>query len=387
MTHKPGSPQGAGIDAYKFTTVRERLHAQNGEVLDFALGADRMETPAYVRALAQEQPDLALRAATRDEIAAFAEDASAMLARNYGAQVRPEDILITPGGRPAMAAMLAALVQPDETVLVTEPSYPAFANLAKLRGASVRVARLNPDAGFAPDFNGLDAETLGWTRLVGLNYPNNPSGAVASESLCDALTAKLPSDAVVFNDCIYAPLQYEGQATSFLSIASNLQRLELHSLTKLFALGPLGSAFLAGPEDLVAAVRKVSDYFWTPMSGLHLAAAQRCVNDAEHFAHQRDHFGARVTRLHSVLAKTGLRAYPTPAGLYVLCATPTHIGDSAVAGAEAACSLLLERFGLACVAWEDPKGGYLRFSAMYRDEDLERFGDLSATIAASYDAK
>lgn len=281
-----------------------------------------------------------------------------------------------------MSTLTACLLRPDDNVLVTEPGYPAFARVAAHQHVRIWRASLDPERDFLPDLDLLAKS--GPIRIAALNYPNNPTGAVLMSSGVAELAARVGPEAILFNDAAYGPLVYEGSPPSLLGIGA-LEGLEqpmaeLHSLSKLFSLGPLGISYFVGTSDLIGELREYSDFAWAPLSSLHLQLARHCVVDEPLLDNVRSFFAKRIEALRATIVDLGFRPYPTPAGMYVLCSLPRSIAGTAVTGAQQAADILLDQFGLAVAAWEVAPHAYLRFSSLYREEDLESLAKLGERL-------
>lgn len=362
---------------YPFTVIRQRLRQRGDAVLDFAMGRHTQTVPADLSQFITQNITLATRRRTQSEVEAFTQCAAAMLQRDYQVTVDPADILPTPGGRPAMSGIVSSLLSPNDGVLVMQPGYPAFAPLAAAQHALVHEVELDPDQDFAPNTAALGADQLADVRIVSLNYPNNPTAALLSNDLIDALGSRLPPDTIIFNDAVYAPLTFEAPPQSLLSWNGRQPLLELHGLGKLFPIGPLAIAILVGAEPLISRIRDHGDYAWPQLSSLQLKVAMRCIEDTEHLNTLRKDIASRVTALHRVLGELGLAPYPTPAGQYVLCPVPTSIRGTPMKDAGHAAEVLLDQYDLAVMPWETDHHGYLRFSSLYLAEELERLRQLA----------
>lgn len=372
---------------YSFSVLRERLSQHERPIINFALGEfDRSLPEALAEEILQSSSQMMKRHSPTD-LAEFSAAAVEYLARQYGVEVGPTQILPVPGGRAAMTAMTSCVLEPGDGVVVTEPGYPVFARLATHHHARILVARLDPEREFAPRVDEISQEDAASVRLIALNYPNNPTGAVISEEMAAALEGRFGSGAVLFNDAIYGPLTHEGTAHSILgSDLSGIQEyrtLELHSLSKLFPLGPLGISFLAGSAPLIEEMRHYTEFAWSPPSSLQMRATMRCFQSTDHIAEIRLYFEKRLERLRDTLVDVGFEAYPTPGGMYLLCEAPTAVGGVPTPTAQAAADVLLDEFDLAVVAWDKPPNGYLRFSSLYSAEDLEALGRLGNRLGLS----
>jgi aspartate/methionine/tyrosine aminotransferase len=372
---------------YSFTVLRERLSQHGRPIVNFALGDFDRSLPAALAETIRENSSLMMKRHVPADLAKFSAAAVDYLAWQYGVEVSPAEILPVPSGRAAMTALASCILEPGNGVVVTEPGYPVFARLATHHHARILVARLDPDRGFAPRLDEISQEDADSVRLVALNYPNNPTGAVISKEVATALDGRFGSGTVLFNDATYGPLTHEGTAHSILGkdlsgIRGN-RALELHSLSKLFPLGPLGIAFLAGSAPLIEEIRHYTDFAWSPPSSLQMQATMRCFQSTDHIAEIRQYFEERLERLRETLVDVGFEPYPSPGGMYLLCKAPAAVGGATTPTAQAAADVLLDEFDLAVVAWDRPPHGYLRFSSLYSTEDLQSLGELGDRLALS----
>jgi len=358
---------------YLFSVIRERMNRHEGPLLDFALGRRSDPPPAWLSGLIQEQADGARRRRGQEEDDRLVEATRSMLEKLYGVRVPAAAILPAPSGRAAMSALVMTALRPGDRVLVTEPSYPAFARLAAQRPAKLDVAWLEPERGFAPDLSEFGGAAE-W-RLAGLNSPNNPTGAILSPASLAELSGRLDPEGLIFNDAVYGPLTFDRAPVSLLADeyarGDGPDLLELHSLGKLFSTGPLGVALLVGPEGRIDRIRRFSDYAWTQITSLQAAVATRCLETPEHVEQLRDGLRDRLLALRAAVTDLGFEPYETTAGIYLLCRAPGAVDGHEVNGAEEAANRLLDEHGLAVVPFPASPDGYLRFCAAYRPEDLE----------------
>ena len=380
-TAAPSLRDRASSARYPFSILRDAIRAHTNHVLEFAIGAHGpTPTPALLE-FVRRDADGILKRSRAEDMTAFTETAAAMLAREYDAPVDSACVLPVPGGRAAIGAVVATLLEANDPVLVTEPGYPAFAKLAERRRARIVTAWLDSERAFAPALEPVVAD-IGSLRLVALNYPNNPTGAALCARTVDTLATRVPGDAILFNDAAYAPLTYEPGPRSLLSaeVAAKIEQpvLELHSLGKVLGVNALPVSFLVGTESVIRDLSDYGDHAWSPASALVMQAATQCMADAARLASVRQTFADRVSRLRAAVTALGFAPYPTPSGLYVLCPVPGKIGEQSVADAWTAVEVLLGRHDLAAMPWDAPGGGYLRFSALYAADDLVALERLAA---------
>ena len=371
-------------ERYQFSVIRERIKDHPGQVLDFALGEIQQELPPSLAGLVTGSASLILKRANLDEHHAFGEQAATYLSQEFGVVVEPEQILPVPSGRVAMTAMTACLLEPGDGVLATEPGYPAFARVAAHRHCQVHTVSLDPANGFLPDLAGLKAEDVGGMRLASLNYPNNPSGSVLAAETVAVLTERLGRSPILFNDATYGPLVYDRPPTSLLADSIGVEAgqgvVELHSLAKLFALGPLAISFLIGSPEIIGQLRRYSDFAWSPLSSLRLRVAAQALREEGYLEKVRESYSKRVDRVRAGLSHMGFEPYPTPSGLYVLTRVPTAIAGIEIETAREAADILLDRFGVAVAFWDIGSQGYLRFTALFSEGDVTRLVDMKEAM-------
>jgi len=371
-------------DKYPFTLIKEELAKRKGAALDFAVGTAPFPLAPDMADWLREHSELALVPGNRDDIAEFASVAADFLNRQYGVDLPSSQILPTAGGRAAMAILAACTLSPASTVIVTEPGYPAFARLAAQLGAAVVVSHLDPENDFAPDFEYSDKTARGSVTMVAVNYPNNPSGSPLSSSVLQKLASLASPGLTLFNDATYGLLVYDSKPRSLLSenfpADSRPDVVELHSFSKLYPIGPLAVSFLAGSTDLLHSMATYSEYAWSPLSRLQLAATAKCLQDPDRIHLFTDYLPGQLASLQATLKDIGFRAYTPNSGSYLICDVPGTIAGKATSSAQAAAKYLMDEFDIAVVPLGSDYHSYLRFSALYRPQDLERLVDLGPKL-------
>jgi aspartate/methionine/tyrosine aminotransferase len=366
---------------YAIATIRERVRDLGRSVLDFAVGrgAD-MAPPGLSPLLARDIEHLLVSGTAAGEHDAFCEAAAAMLRRTYGVDVEPSSVLPAPGGRTAMSFLVVAATAPDDLLLVTEPGYPAMGRIASQLRPSTLTVPLDPRRGFAPDLESVSEDALGRMRFAALNYPNNPTGAVVPHDEIDRFASRFGSRTILFNDATYGPLTFDRPPWSVLASDAARQRrlrfVELHSMAKLYGLGPQPIAFLVGDPDIIAPLRELSEFAWSDQSSLAIRIATTCLADGDHLESVRQLYRDRLARLVAATRALGFDPYPPAGGMYLVCRSPRKVGHQAVSTATEAADLLLRDHELAVIPWDVPPHGYLRFSGRYLNEDLEALLEL-----------
>jgi len=371
-------------EKYPFTLIKENIAKRQGKALDFAVGTQPFPLSSEMAEWIQRNSDLALVPATPRDNAQFAETATDYLKKQYGLDIAPQDILATAGGRAGMSIAAACTLSPADTVMVTEPGYPAFARIAAQHGAKVIASQLDPDSGFSPEFEYSDDTAHGSISMLAINYPNNPSGATLSQAVRDKLRYLASHGATLFNDATYGPLVYGQAPRSLLSeifpADNNPKVLELHSFSKLFPIGPLAVSFLVGAPELIQPMAVFKEYSSSPLSRLQLAATAECLTDEGRIQQFRDHLPNQLGALQYVLNDIGFKTFGADSGTYLLCEVPKSIADNPITTAQSAAKLLMDTFDIAVVPLGTEGRAYLRFSGLYRPNDLERLATLGPKL-------
>lgn len=249
------------IDAQK-----RRALAEGRDVVDLGIGDPDRPTPAAlvdvmaaaVRDVAHHRyPAGAGSPRLRRAIAGW-------LRRRHGATVDPEDqVVVLIGSKEGLAHLPLALLEAGDRVLVPDPGYPVYAEAAILAGGEPVRYPLRAEDGFLPDPDRLAGLIDARTRLLVVNSPHNPTGALAGSDLWGRLLELTRARGLVLvNDGAYLEV-VEGPdpARSLLAAAdpASDRVLELHSLSKTFNMTGWRVAFAAGHPELVRALRRVKD--------------------------------------------------------------------------------------------------------------------------------
>jgi aspartate/methionine/tyrosine aminotransferase len=254
------SPVLTELPPYPFARLRvtvETLRARGVEILDFGMGEPREETPAFIRAALGDAVEpiapypvtgglLELRAA----IARWA-------ARRYGVALDPaNEIIPTLGTKEAIFAM--ASVVGGDLVAVPSPAYPVPERGARFAGREVLELPLLAEKGFLPDLDAVPASTWDRVGLLWLNYPNNPTAAVAPLALFErAAELAREHDFLLCSDEAYSEIYFGNEApASVLQIADRTNVLALNTLSKRSAMPGYRSGFAAGDPEAIAALAR-----------------------------------------------------------------------------------------------------------------------------------
>ncbi len=334
----PVSPVLAAQGTYPFVRIeraKREAAAAGIEILDFGQGDPREPTdPAIRQALvagleermgypkAEGLPEL--RAAISDWVAA-----------RFGVSLAADsEIVPTYGSKEAIFSFAQLAVDPSsakDTVVVTEPGYPVPARGAAFAGARVESLPLLEENGFLPDLEAVED----WDRiaLFWVNYPNNPTGALASLSFFERL-AELAAehDFLLCSDEAYSELWFTEPPCSALQVADRSHVAVFQTLSKRSSMTGYRSGFVGAPPELTSALKT-----YRPSTG---AAPQEFVQrasvvawrDEEHVSRTRAAYRRKRDVFLPVLARKGWRVAASEATMYLWVEVPG--GESSESAAE-----------------------------------------------------
>jgi len=370
------SPVLAAQATYPFVRIEQakREAAANGvEIFDFGQGDPREPTDPLIRqALIDALGDTRgyPKAEGLPELRAAI---SGWLERRFGVAVDPDtEIVPTYGSKEAIFSFAQVVVDPargKDVVLVTEPGYPVPERGAAFAGARVVHLSLREESGFLPDMDAIDEEMLGRTAILWLNYPNNPTAAVAPLSLFErAAELAREHDFLVASDEAYTELWFREPPPSALQVGDRSNVVAFNTLSKRSSMTGYRSGFVAGPEWVVNALRAYRPTVGTAPQEFVQRASVAAWGDEEHVLRARDVYGRKREVLLEALDALGWRVAGSEATMYLWIETPA--GESSEELAE---RLLRHGIVVAPGAYLGLSGeGYVRIALVPTVEDCER---------------
>ena len=371
--------------AFEVLARARALEREGVDVVHLEIGEPDFPTPPHVIAAAEA-------AMRRGEtgycpapgIPELRAAAAEYLATPRDLTIAPEEVLIATGAKPFLFFTILACAGAGDEVLYPDPGFPIYRSAIAWAGATPVALPLRAQAGFAIDPDELATLVTPRTRLVILNSPNNPTGAVMSADELSAVAAVLEAtDAWILADEVYAKILYDVAAPSLASVPSLRERIVLvDSCSKTFAMTGWRCGFAAVPEPLREPLTRFfinSTSCVPPFVQRAAVAALTGPTDAVDemvatFRTRRDVVVARLNALPGV-------SCPTPQGaFYAFC----DVSGTGLTGAELAERLLVQQ-GVAVLAgsaFGEHADDHLRISyaaALTRIETgLRRFEELLA---------
>ena len=189
-------------------------------------------------------------------IAEFRRAAAGWIERSSGVKLDAEkQILLGVGSKEMIGHMPLAFTEPGDVVLIPEPGYPPYRSGSVFALCEPYVMPLRADRGFLPDLGAVPADVARRAKLIFVNYPNNPTGAVATRAFYEELARFAREYGIlVVSDAAYIDLYYEERPISFLEVAPDAG-IEVYSMTKGFSMAGWRVAWAAGRADALETLR------------------------------------------------------------------------------------------------------------------------------------
>ncbi len=362
---------------YLFAQIDRRIEEkrrQGVDVINFGVGDPDLPTPQHIVAALCEQ-------AARPEhhrypsyrgMPRFREEAASWVSRRFGVRVDPEkEVLALIGSKEGIAHFPLAFLDPGDMALVPDPAYPVYRTAVQFCGGVPVTMPLDAERGFLPDLSAVPEDVWRRAKLAFLNYPNNPTAAVADHAFFEELVRFARKHEVILaHDLAYSEITYDGYvAPSLLEVPGARETaVEFHSLSKTYNMTGWRIGFATGGPEIIAAFAKVKENIDSGVfNAVQMAAVaamegpQDCVaGSCEVYRHRRD-------LLVEGLRSLGWEVAVPRATLYVWMRVPPPY-DSQGFAAE-----LLERAEVVVApgsAYGSLGEGYVRFSLTLPDQRL-----------------
>jgi len=264
---------------------------------------------------------------------AFRRSAATWLQQRFGVNVHSDrELVALIGSKEGIAHFALAVANPGDVVLVPNPAYPVYEMSAILANAEPYHMPLLPENDFLPDFSAIPADVLRRASLMYLNYPNNPTAAIAElPFFARAVEFARQHNIVICHDNAYSEITFDGfVAPSILEVPGAMDCcIELNSLSKPFNMTGWRVAFAYGNERLIAALRKVKTATDSgQFTAIQFAAMEGLANPTGTITRMRNIYEARRAVVIAALCKLGLPCAVPRASLYVWLRIPLGFASS-----------------------------------------------------------
>ncbi|HUB74803.1 MAG TPA: LL-diaminopimelate aminotransferase [Solirubrobacteraceae bacterium] len=367
------------IPPYVFAQLERKIaqkRAAGVDVISLGIGDPDRPTPALVVEAMQEAvserethkyPTNRGREDFRGAVRDFYE-------RRFDVKLDPEtEIVPALGAKEAIFNLNLAFLDPGDYALAADPGYPVYTAGPWLAGAEPVLMALEPEHGFVPDLGAIDEQVARRAKLMFLNYPNNPTGAVAPEGFFERVVAFARAyEILVVHDNAYSEITFDGyRAPSFLQTPGASEvGIEVFSLSKGYNMTGWRCGALVGNAQALHTYWQLKTNVDSGMfEAVQLAGVAALSPDADaEVASMNELYLRRRDLVCGALREIGVEVRPPHSTIYVWAPVPQGFADSA-----AYCEHVLERTGVVLTpgAAYGPAGeGWFRISLTTPDERL-----------------
>jgi len=367
------------IPPYLFAALERKIaqkRAAGVDVISLGIGDPDMPTYAPIVAAAQRavaDPSTHTYPSNRGRLE-FRAAVVAFYRRRFGVELDPEtEVMPAIGAKECIFNLNLAFLDPGDVALASDPGYPVYTGGPLLAGGEPVLMGLVPELGFAPDLEAIPTDALDRARLMFINYPNNPTGAVVPDGLFESVVELAHrSDLLVVHDNAYSETTFDGYvAPSFLSTPGAKEvGVEVFSLSKGYNMTGWRCAAIVGNREAI-------EQYWRLKSNIDSglfdavqlagAAALAPAVDAE-VAAMNAVYQRRRDLVCGALSRAGVEVIPPKATIYVWAPVPEGFESSA-----AYCEHVLEQAAVVISpggAYGPTGEGYFRISLTTPDERL-----------------
>jgi LL-diaminopimelate aminotransferase len=366
------------IPPYKFQELEQQIADKRAAGIDvISLGIGDPDQPTYPHVVEAMQEAVANPAyhqypsnRGRDEFRqAFAE----FYDRRFGVEIDPKtEVIPAIGAKECIYNLCFAFLDPGEVALASDPGYPVYTGGPILAGASAELLPLLPDLGFAPDLSAVPAEVAAKARLMFINYPNNPTGAILPDGFFEQVVEFAHEhEILVVHDNAYSETTYDGYvAPSFLATPGAKEvGVEVFSLSKGYNMtGWRCAAILGNAEAIQTYWRLKTNVDSGLFEAIQMAGVAALNGPSVPLEEMNATYARRRDLVVSALREIGVEVNPPKGTIYVWAPVPeSHTSTSF-------CELVLEEAAVVVSpgSMYGPSGeGFFRIALTTPDERIE----------------
>ncbi|MBI2723526.1 MAG: LL-diaminopimelate aminotransferase [Chloroflexi bacterium] len=366
------------LPPYLFAQISKKVAAKKAEgidVISFGIGDPDLPTPpAIVDALCDAARDPANHRYPETEgLPEFRQAVAAWYGRRFGVVLDPAtEVMSLIGSKEGIGHIALCFIDPGDIALVPDPAYPVYEIGTMFAGGSAYTLPLTAERGFLPDLDAVPLDVASRARMLWLNYPNNPTGAVAGIDFFErAVAFARKHDIVICHDGPYSEVAYDDYVpVSFLQAQGAMDvGIEFHSLSKSYNMTGWRIGMAAGNARVIDALMRVKSNLDSGASqAIQRMAIAALEGPQESIAEHNATYQGRRDRVVQALRALGLSVTPPKASLYVWAKVPGGMTSAAFA------ERLLDEAAVIVTPGNGygPHGeGYVRLSLTLADERID----------------
>ena len=320
------------VPPYLFVQISRKIaekKAQGIEVISFGIGDPDIPTPDYViDALAEASHDSPNHRYPESEgLPEFREGVADWYQRRFGVELDPDkEVISLIGAKEGIGHVAFCFLDAGDVALVPDPGYPVYAMGTLFAGGESYMLPLNEENGWLPDLDSIPGEVADRAKLLWLNYPNNPTGAVTDlDYFAKAIEFAKKHDIAIMHDACYTEVAYDGyRPPSFLQAEGAMDvGIEFHSLSKSYNMTGWRIGMAVGNAEMIDALLTIKSNLdsGVPQAVQHMAI-EAMKRPLESVDERNAIYQARRDRVVPVLKDMGMKVESPRAGLYIWARVP-----------------------------------------------------------------
>ena len=390
MPLPPQARRVAQLPPYLFVEVTRKINekrARGEDVISLAIGdPDLPSAPHVISALVTSLEDVANhRYPESDGLPAFRRAVADWYKRRFGVEFDPDtEVLPTIGSKEGIAHIAWCYLEEGDIALVPDPGYPVYSVGTMLAGGESYFMPLKRETGFLPDLDAIPEDIARRAKLLWINYPNNPTAAVAELDFYQRVVEFAKKyDIVVCHDGPYTEVAFDGyKPVSFMQAEGARDvGIEFHSLSKSYNMTGWRIGMTVGNAEVTNALMRIKSNVDSGIfQAVQLAGVAALEGPQDIIDHHNRVYQARRDRLIPALRKMGLEVDPPKASLYVWAKLP----DGVLSGEFA--SRLIEESNVVVTpgrGYGEAGEGFIRCSLTVGDDALDRAIERLASVNVS----
>ena len=367
------------VPPYLFVGISRKIaekRAQGIDVISFGIGDPDIPTPENVvdklRETALDSPNH--RYPETDGLPEFRQAVADWYQRRFGISVHPDkETLPLIGAKEGIGHAALCFIEPGDIALVPDPGYPVYSVGTWFAGGECHWMPLLEENGWMPDLDAIPDDVADKARVIWLNYPNNPTGAIADAGyFAKVVEFAKAHDIAVMHDASYSEVAFDGyRPISFLETPGAIDvGVEFHSLSKSYNMTGWRLGMAVGNEDIISALMVIKSNLDSGVPNAIQYMGMEAMEMSQDAIDERNAiYEHRRDRVVQTLRDIGLDAIPPKASLYVWTRIPEGFTSAEFT------ALLLDEADIVVTpgnGYGEYGEGYIRLSLTINDEDMEK---------------
>lgn len=337
----------------KYSNYKKQYLKNHDFVFDFGIGESETLPPFEILStLAKDVYNYDMRVYSDNGIERFKLAAAKYLKEIYNVEILSyqKQINHVMGAKSALTLIPLTFIDKDDIVINTIPGYDVLANMAKWLEAKIYNVSLLKENNYLVDLDSIDESIYQKCKIFIINYPNNPTGAIATKDFYKKLIDKAKKyNFIIVNDNTYGPIVYKQKPLSIFNIEGSFDvAVEIHSLSKVFSMSGMRLGFIVGSGEIIDIIKKVKDNVdsgqYIPIQEAGIVALK---NAKKQIKSINKKYYSRMLKIASIFTKHNFDVNLSE-GTYYLYIKHNEIKDS-----ELLAKLLLEKCGVFVIPFAD----------------------------------